>query len=207
MTLMNPRRVIVRKNMPKPVEGQPGRTHYVLEPVGEATFHQFGMGYEEFESGPGNFTTAVIEWPDGRVENVPVEHVQFAPNCRFGPQGDSMSAAFDTKAIEVAKKISDMANVAYPGGDTQHLACIQGAVLEAMQWATNFQEPPIAKHGSKPDATGLDQLVHRFLTWPVPAEVYPDGTPGKPGRTGTNLLTAEQAGQMLDYVLGGGQQR
>ena len=50
--------------------------------------------------------------------------------------------------------------------------------------------------------TKIDDLVTRFLTWPVPADVYPDGTPGQPGRTGTNLLTAEQAKQMLTHVLG-----
>lgn len=44
---------------------------------GEAIFHQFGCDYAEFENGPGNFTTAVIEWPDGSVENVCVEHVRF----------------------------------------------------------------------------------------------------------------------------------
>ena len=54
-------------------------------------------------------------------------------------------------------------------------------------------------------AGGLDPdvLVNRFLTWPVPADVYPDGTPGQPGRTGTNLLTAQQAATMLRHVLGG----
>lgn len=54
-------------------------------------------------------------------------------------------------------------------------------------------------------AGGLDPdvLVHRFLTWPVPADVYPDGTPGQPGRTGTNLLSAPQAKAMLQHVLGG----
>ena len=46
-------------------------------------------------------------------------------------------------------------------------------------------------------------MVARFLTWPVPAEVYPDGTPGQPGRTGTNLLSAPQAAAMLRHVLGG----
>lgn len=51
--------------------------------------------------------------------------------------------------------------------------------------------------------TKTEELVNRFLTWPVPADVYPDGTPGQPGRTGTNLLTAEQAKQMLTYVLAG----
>ena len=45
------------------------------------------------------------------------------------------------------------------------------------------------------------EAVDRFLTWPVPADVYPDGTPGKPGRTGTNLLTAHQAREMLNYVV------
>ena len=47
-----------------------------------------------------------------------------------------------------------------------------------------------------------NDMVGRFLTWPVPADVYPDGEPGKPGRTGTNLLTAEQARAMLEHVLG-----
>ena len=46
------------------------------------------------------------------------------------------------------------------------------------------------------------ELVDRFLTWPVPADVYPDGTPGQPGRTGTNLLSAPQAAAMLRHVLG-----
>jgi len=48
-----------------------------------------------------------------------------------------------------------------------------------------------------------DEMVSRFLTWPVPANVYPDGTPGQPGRTGTNLLSAPQAEAMLRHVLGG----
>jgi len=55
---------------------------------------------------------------------------------------------------------------------------------------------------SAPQAADLDVLVSRFLTWPVPANVYPDGTPGQPGRTGTNLLSAPQAAAMLRHVLG-----
>lgn len=47
-----------------------------------------------------------------------------------------------------------------------------------------------------------DDMVSRFLTWPVPADVCPDGEPGKPGRTGTNLLTAPQARAMLEHVIG-----
>lgn len=41
------------------------------------TFHQFGYDYEEFEAGPGNFSTAIIELPDGTIKNVPVEMVRF----------------------------------------------------------------------------------------------------------------------------------
>lgn len=48
-----------------------------------------------------------------------------------------------------------------------------------------------------------DEMVDRFLSWPVPTDVYPDGTPGQPGRTGTNLLSAPQAREMLSHVLAG----
>lgn len=47
------------------------------------------------------------------------------------------------------------------------------------------------------------EQVSRFLTWPVPAHVYPDGAPGQPGRTGTNLLDAPTAQEMLTHVLRG----
>ncbi len=48
-----------------------------------------------------------------------------------------------------------------------------------------------------------DAMVDRFLQWPVPAHIHPDGTPGQPGRTGTNLLDALTARAMLTHVLGG----
>lgn len=50
-------------------------------------------------------------------------------------------------------------------------------------------------------AEPTDAMVERFLAWPVPASVHPDGTPGQPGRTGTNLLSAPEARQMLEHVL------
>jgi hypothetical protein len=73
---MELRKVIVSHMVMHQQEGM-HRLRYVLEPKGEAMFHQFGVGYEEFEAGPGNFTTAVVEWPDGRVESVPVSHIKF----------------------------------------------------------------------------------------------------------------------------------
>jgi hypothetical protein len=43
----------------------------------EAYFHAFGVDYDEFESGPGNFSTAIVEWSDGKVESVFVNHIRF----------------------------------------------------------------------------------------------------------------------------------
>jgi hypothetical protein len=54
---------------------------------------------------------------------------------------------------------------------------------------------------SRAEVENIKALVDRFLTWPVPASVYPDGMPGKPGRTGTNLLSALEAEEMFRYVL------
>jgi hypothetical protein len=52
----------------------------------------------------------------------------------------------------------------------------------------------------------LDALVSRFLAWPLPADVCADGcatVPNYPHRSGTSLLTAAQARQMLEHVLAG----
>lgn len=67
------------------------------------------------------------------------------------------------------------------------------AVLEERIAA--FSEAPSAPVVTK-------EMVGRFLTWPVPAHVHPDGAPGQPGRTGTNLLDAPTAQEMLQHVLG-----
>lgn len=48
-----------------------------LEEQGEAVFHQFGVDFAEFEIGPGSFSTAIIELPDGQVKNIQVEHIRF----------------------------------------------------------------------------------------------------------------------------------
>ena len=78
---MEQRKVIVSKMKQYPYPDQPGRSFWKLEEIGEATFHQFGTDYEEYETGPGNYTTAIVEWPDGRVESVRPEWVRFVtPN-------------------------------------------------------------------------------------------------------------------------------
>lgn len=66
----------MRKVMVSALKLQPDNK-WKLEEKGEAIFHQFGCDYEEFVSGAGHFTTAIIEWPDGTVNNVPVDHIRF----------------------------------------------------------------------------------------------------------------------------------
>ena len=52
----------------------------------------------------------------------------------------------------------------------------------------------------------IDKLVDRFLSWPLPDSVCSDTCVternyGKAQRIGTNLLTADEAKQMLEYLL------
>ena len=58
-------------------ERKQGNIHFDKVENGTAIFHGFGVDYEEFETGPGNFSTAIIERDDGSVENVPVELIRF----------------------------------------------------------------------------------------------------------------------------------
>ena len=54
--------------------------------------------------------------------------------------------------------------------------------------------------------TRLDGLVNRFLAWKLPDSVCSDQCAtqrGYPHRTGTTLLTADEARQMLEHVLQG----
>jgi hypothetical protein len=54
-----------------------GRTYFEKVEDGEGVFHTWGSDYEEFESGPGNYTTAVIERADGKIETPPAHMVEF----------------------------------------------------------------------------------------------------------------------------------
>jgi hypothetical protein len=51
-------------------------------------FVQFGVSYEEFETGPGNFTTVIALLPDGSLANWSVESVKVEVQIE---QGNSSS--------------------------------------------------------------------------------------------------------------------
>ncbi|MBD1601951.1 hypothetical protein [Pseudomonas typographi] len=41
-----------------------------IEDAAEGKFHGWGVEYEEFENGPGNYTVAIVEMPDGTVQTL-----------------------------------------------------------------------------------------------------------------------------------------
>ncbi|WP_024718049.1 hypothetical protein [Pseudomonas putida] len=41
-----------------------------IEDAAEGKFHAWGVEYEEFESGPGNFSVAIVEMADGTVQTL-----------------------------------------------------------------------------------------------------------------------------------------
>lgn len=45
--------------------------------VGVAMFHSFGLDYEELNNGVGTFSTAIVEFKDGTIRNIPVELIKF----------------------------------------------------------------------------------------------------------------------------------
>lgn len=60
------------------------------------------------------------------------------------------------------------------------------------------------------NAAQLKHMVNRFLRWHLPADFSPDagirytrGHPSHPGPSGTNLLDASQAEEMISYITAG----
>lgn len=51
--------------------------HWIPRPARCAVFHCWGVGYEQFEAGPGNYSTAIVEFPDGSVESVLPHEIKF----------------------------------------------------------------------------------------------------------------------------------
>lgn len=48
-------------------------------PFEQGLFHQWGCTYEEFEAGPGNYSVAIVELPDGTIIMPYPTDLQFLP--------------------------------------------------------------------------------------------------------------------------------
>lgn len=66
-----------------------GRTYEKRLKCAHAKFHGFGVDYQEFEAGPGNYTAAIVEFHDGTVSMVPVHLIRFLDvQRRLAPWSD-----------------------------------------------------------------------------------------------------------------------
>ena len=104
----------------------------------------------------------------------------------------------------VAGDVSDLGHIANnlfveERGDGIWLVCVEKVHLTREQARIACKSWEAKARTSVP--VDMREAVGRFLGWPVPADCYPDGTPGQPGRSGTNLLHAGQAREMLEHVL------
>lgn len=55
----------------------PGTKDWHMVDKGLAVFHGFSMDHEDYESGPGHFPVAIVEFPDGHIETHRVERIKF----------------------------------------------------------------------------------------------------------------------------------
>ncbi len=56
---------------------QAGTNCWEAEFKNAGIFHQWGASYEEFESGAGNFTVALVELPNGEMKEVLPSNIKF----------------------------------------------------------------------------------------------------------------------------------
>jgi len=61
----------------KPIRDSLGRLMDEKQEAGEGKFHGWGVEYEEFENGPGNYSVAIVEMPDGTVQTLMPSLVRF----------------------------------------------------------------------------------------------------------------------------------
>ncbi len=59
------------------VETEHGRRLGDLKEKGEAEFLQFGLDFDHFDNGVGNYSTAILKLDNGTVKNIPVENIRF----------------------------------------------------------------------------------------------------------------------------------
>jgi len=115
----------------------------------------------------------------------------------FPPDGKTALAEAITAAIAAAHSVPEQA-------EQPNLACPSVQHRLATQWGyVKAEQAPAALT----DEWALNEMVNRFLSWRLPDSVCADGCAVAINyphpRYGTNLLTADEARQMLQHVLGG----
>lgn len=101
-----------------------------------AIFHQFGSDYEEFEAGPGNYPIAIVEYEDGKIDNIPAECIQFTERAMSDFEARSFpfdlraakailetqktnSTTINNELLEVCKQVISSADLYYDQGEVE----------------------------------------------------------------------------------------
>jgi len=63
------------KTKPRDIHSRPPYCILVKDYTG--TFHEWGVKYEEFDNGPGNYTVAIVERDDGVIVTPDADRVKF----------------------------------------------------------------------------------------------------------------------------------
>lgn len=147
-----------------------------------------------------------------RIEGTTITHCAIVLANGFSVTGESACvdpANFDQKMGEeiafknAREKLWPLLGFRLADERTRSTAYIveQGALTDADFEALTNSGLVIAT----PAPAVTDEMVSRFLTWKLPKTVCPDAVASdrsSPYRSGTNLLTATEARQMLEHVLG-----
>lgn len=101
-------------------------------------------------------------------------------------------------------------NAAGPSAPASGSAALASGLLEkirSQKWTADHREgvATLEKLCALAHALGsVDELVNRFLAWPLPESVCADRCAtehGYPHRSGTHLLNADEARQMIEHLL------
>ena len=96
----------------------------------EGEFIKWGVDYEEFESGAGNFTCGIIKKPDGQITMIYAEHIKFInpPKSEQGDSKNSSQAVQHLKA-EIAA-VADSIVFDLSGGCVSNMQSIQNKLRQ-----------------------------------------------------------------------------
>lgn len=75
---------------------------------------------------------------------------------------------------------------------------------DTLGWAARVANEVLLERLQEKREWMFEELVNRFLAWPLPKSVRPDPCvmdQGYPHRSGTNLLTADEARQMFQHCI------
>lgn len=81
---MEKRNVLFKRWIPRQSSGKAypndiikGTNQWDDDFIHSGKFHCWGAAYEEFESGPGNYSVALVELPDGTIAEVLPSNIKF----------------------------------------------------------------------------------------------------------------------------------